>query len=401
MDVAIVGGGHNGLVAAAYLAKAGLDVHVFERRPFVGGAAITEELWPGFKFSTCAHMTHGIHPKIVRDLKLYERGMEAIPRKAGIQMRGDGGFFGPRDHDSPNNLTAEGKMTEEELEGERRYNAFKRTLREIFAPYRLRVPPTLEEVRAKVAGTSAADILEKALETPILELQDEYLPSGMLKDRYCTELGPNGRNPMAISSAYYSLNEPEEETGEKPPRDYVLGGIGVISRCMAEAAEEAGATLQVDAGVDGFLVEDGKVIGLKMSDGSEVRARAVASNLDPKRTFLKLLPPEHLDGGMRSRIEGLITNVSCYKFLAVISELPKWKDWDGDLERPGQGTVGLERRRETVAAAYDDLEAGRPPKAPIMNFSIPSVLDPSLTQPGYHTASVWIYPAPGKLAEGT
>lgn len=273
MDVAIGGGGHNGLVAAAYLAKAGLDVHVFERRPTVGGAAITEELWPGFQFSTCAHMTHGIHPKIVRDLKLYERGMKAIPREAGIQMRGDGTYFGPRDHASPNNLVAEGTLSGEELEGERQYNAFKRVLRETFAPYRLRVPPTLEEVRAKVAGTPAADILEKALKTPILALQDEYLPSEVLKDRYCGELACNGRNPLAISTAYYSLNEPEEETGEKPPRDYVLGGIGVISRCMAEAAEEAGAKLHVNAGVESFLVEKGKVVGMKMSDGSEVRAR--------------------------------------------------------------------------------------------------------------------------------
>ena len=189
VDVAIVGAGHNGLVAATYLAKAGLDVHLFERRPFVGGAAITEELWPGFHFSTCAHMIHGIHPRIIRDLRLYERGLEAIPRPGGLILRGDGTYYGPKDHDSPRNHMV--RLSADEREGQRRYGAFKRSLQEIFTRYRLQPPPSLDEVRAKVAGTPAAEVLEKALSTRLLDLHDEFFPPGVLRDRYV------GRGPRS------------------------------------------------------------------------------------------------------------------------------------------------------------------------------------------------------------
>ncbi len=394
-DVAIVGAGHNGLVAAAYLAKAGLDVHLFERRAFVGGAAITQELWPGFHFSTCAHMVHGIQPKIIRDLRLYERGLEIIPRPFRVYLRPDGDYWGPADHASPRNLAA--NHTAEEREALDRYDAFKETLNGIFGPYRLGPPPTLDEVRSKIAGTPAAEALEKALSTRVIELQDAFLPTENLKDWLVDEWASIGRNPIALKHAYSSLNLPEEETGEKPPNGNVKGGVGEVSRVMAEAAEEAGATIHVERAVEEILVESGQTVGLRLGDGTEVRSRIVISNLDPKRTFLKMIASEHLDGALRDRIEGLATQVSCYKLLAVTSELPRWKCWDGDPDQPSTGVVRLVVSRDGATAAFDDLEAGRPPKAPLINFTVPSTLDPSQTQPGYHTASVWVYPAPGQL----
>lgn len=400
-DVIIVGAGHNGLVAAAYLAQAGLRVDLFERRAFTGGSAITEELWPGFKFSTCAHMTHAIHPKIIRDLRLTERGLAMCTREGGLRLCADGTYYGPEDHDSPRNLATEGRLTAEEQEGARRYGEFKRTLNDTFAPYRLGPPPTLEAVRAKVAGTPAAEVLEQALTTRIRGLHEVFLPSEFLKEKYAGEGAAVGRNPLGLHLAYSSINRPEEGTGEEPPYGYPSGGMGVVSRVMEEASEEAGARVHVSRGVDRFLVEEGQVVGVRLEDGSEVRSRVVVSNLDPKRTFLKLLAPEHVEGGLRRRIEGLITHVSCYKFLAVISELPRWKAWDGDPDRPPMGSVVLGHSRAGIDAAYDDLEGGRAPEAPVVSFSIPSFTDPSLTQPGYHTASIWIYPAPARLREGT
>ncbi len=400
-EAIIVGGGHNGLTAAAYLAKAGLDVHIFERRPFVGGAAITEELWPGFHFSTCAHMTHGIHPKIIRDLRLYERGLEMCTRLGGIRMCPDGTYYGPSDHESPRNRITEEPLAKEEREAARKYGAFKRTLIDIFVPYRLQPPPTLDEVRAKVAGTPAAGVLERALTTRIRELQDAFLPTDNLKERHAGEGASVGRNPLAMHFAYGSINRPEEETGEAPPYGYPRNGMGAIPRMIAEAAQEAGVKIHVNQGVEQFLVEDGKTIGIRLSGGTEVRSRVVVSNLDPKRTFLKMLAPEHLDEGLRSRIEGLITHVSCYKFLAVITELPQYTAWDGDPDRPYMGSTMMGMTRAEIDAAYDDLDAGRPPETPVVSFSVPSFVDPSLTRPGYHTASIWIFPAPAKLSEGT
>lgn len=398
IDVAVVGGGHNGLVAATYLARAGLAVHVFERRPFTGGAAITEELWPGFKFSTCAHMVHGIQPKIYREFQLLERGMEVIPRQ-GIQVLPDGTYFGPKTHESPRNHALH--LSAAEREGQRRYGEFKNTLQRAISPYRLQPPPSLAEVRAKVAGTPAAAVLEKALTTRIYELQDEYLPDGPLKDRLAYEAGAAGRNPLAFQFAYASLNAVDEETGIKPPNGYVRGGVGVISQLFRESAEEAGVTIHTDHEVERFLVEGGSVTGIRLTGGEEIRSRVVASNLDPKRTFLRLMPEAHLDGGFRKRIAGLVTHVSCYKFLAVISELPQWRAWDGDPELPSKGAVVISLNREEMSACYDDLEAGVPPRKPLVSYSIPSAVDDSLTQPGYHTASIWIYAAPGKLRSGS
>lgn len=395
VDALVVGGGHNGLVAAAYLARAGLRVHVLERRPFVGGACITEELWPGFLFSTCAHMTHGIHPKVIRDLRLYERGLVIIPRPFSFQPQRDGTYWGPQDHESPRNRSCH--LTAAEREGQRQYGEFKRTLNDIFAPYRLRPPPTLGEVRARVAGTPAAMVLERALAARLSELHGELLPSDQLKDRHAGEKAAVGRDPLALSLAYASLNHPDEATGEAPPHGYVRGGMGVVSRLMAAAATEAGATIHVNHAVERLLVDRGRVIGVKLAGGREVRSRVVLSSLDPKTTFLRLVESEHLSGAFRRRVAGLITHVSCYKLLAVISELPRWRDWDGEPHLPSTGVVGLMRTRADVAAAYDDLEARRPPRAPAINVSVPSAVDPSLTRPGYHTASIWIYPAPARL----
>ncbi len=398
-DVAIVGAGHNGLVAAAYLAKAGLDVHLFERRALAGGAAATEELWPGFKFSTCAQIVSDFHPRIIRDLDLYDRGLEFLPRTGSLLPCRDGTYFGPRDHDSPKNRSL--RFTTAEREGQRRYNEFKRRLSGIFAPYRLQPPPTLGEVREEVAGTAAAGVLEKALTTRIYELQDEFLPTDILKDRFAFERVQAGRNPLALTLAYASFKEVDEETGQKPYSGYVKGGTGAMSRAIANAAEAAGAQVHLNREVRQFLVENDRVIGVKLEDGSEERAPVVVSNLDPKRTFLKLLPPEHLPEDFRGRIEGLITGISSYKLLAVVSQLPRWKDWDGDPELPSRGGVVLEWTRASAAAVYDDLEAGRPPARPAVSVSIPSVVDPGLTQTGYHTLTAWIYPAPSKLREGT
>jgi phytoene dehydrogenase-like protein len=399
VDIAVVGAGHNGLVAATYLARAGLRVSLFERRPFPGGACITEELWPGFKFSTCAHMTHGLHPRIIRDLDLYGRGMEVIPRPFNLYPLPNGSYWAPATHESPRNRASH--LTAEERDGQRRYGEFVRLLRATFAPYRLQVPPSLDEVRANVARTPAAAVLETALTARVWDVHDELLPSMQLRDRQAGARSSVGRNPLALALAFSSLDDVDEETGEKPPHGYVRGGMGVVTRLVADAAQEAGATIHVDHGVAGFLVEHGRVIGVRLENGTEVRSRIVLSNLDPKRTFLRMLEPEHVDARLRRRIEQLITQVSCYKLLGVVSELPQWKDWDGDMEEPARGVVVLGASRGEIAAAYDELEAGLPTRAPTISFSLPSGADPSLARPGYHTVSCYIYPAAGRLRRGT
>ena len=395
LDVAIVGGGHNGLTAAWYLARAGFRVGIFERRSFVGGAAITEELWPGYRFSTCAHMVHALDPGIQADLRLAERGMVEIPRTGSLVPMPDGEYWGPDDHKSPRNLSLQ--LTPDETEAERRYADMKRRLCELFAPYRMRPPPTLAEVRSDAAARGDGQVLEDALIRTVRQLRHRYLPTRRLRDRHAAEAAAIGHDPGALALAYGSIDLAGPGSGRTAHNGYIEGGIGVITSLMRQAVEEAGVAVHTDAEATTLLREDGAATGVRLADGTAVTARCVVSNLDPKRTFLRLVPPELTTAQLRHRVSALVTEVSCYKLLAAVDELPHWQAWDGDPALPSAGVVGLGRSEAVVDAAYADCAAGRPPAEPIVNFSVPSALDPTLAPEGRHTASVWIYPAPARL----
>ena len=400
-DALIIGAGHNGLVAATYLARAGLKVHVLERRSFVGGAAITQELWPGHHFSTCAHLMHGVHPKIFADFHLREEGLGWIEVAPTIYPQNDGTYFGSQDLDTPNNRFAAKRLTIDERKGEDNYNLFKTQLRQIFSPYRLQPPPTLEEIKKKINSREEKILMQKAMTSRIWELQEEFLPSQFQQDAYAHEGADVGHNPLALHFAYQSMDDPDTESGESPPQGFVQGGMGELSNILAKQAEEAGVVFHLDTEVEKILINKHTVVGLKLIDGTEIGSSMIVSNLDPKRTFLRLVPPEYLDQKFCSRLEKLITHVSCMKLLAVINELPQWKVWDGDPERPHQGAVRLNVSRAYVNAAYHDLAAGKPPRSPVISVNLPSFKDASLTQPGYQTASIWIFPAPAKLKSKT
>ncbi len=231
------------------------------------------------------------------------------------------------------------------------------------------------------------------------ELQDAFLPSPILRDNHAAEGAAINRNPQALILAYNSLSEPDEETGEAPPDAFVRRGMGEFTRLLAQAAEEAGVKIHTNQAVGFIIAHKGSIAGIQLVDGSDIICSKVVSNLDPKRTFLKLLAPDLLANSMRRRVEALTTDVSCLKLLAVIDELPEWKAWDGDPERPHRGAVRLGVSRHEVEKAYDDLEAGRPPASPILSFNMPSYQDASLTQPGCQTASIWIFPAPANLRD--
>ena len=402
-DIIVVGAGHNGLVAATYLARAGLEVHVVEKKPWVGGCAITEEVWPGFHFSTCAHLIHAIHPKIMRDFKLKDRGLRWVETAPTIYLREDGTYYGPPGHVSLRNRCAGNLQTAKEQKAEIDYNAFKLSLNRIFSPYRLCPPPSLEELMRKLEGTPEETILKRALETKLWDLQEQFLQSPMQLDQYAWEGAAFNRNPLALALAYSSIEEPEEGEGrgETPAVGYVKGGMGELSRLLLDNAREAGATVHCNQAVSRFIVEGKAVTGVVFSDGGEMRAPRVLSNIDPIQTFTHLVSGQHFPAGFRQRLQEIRSNVSCLKLLAVVKELPKWTHWDGDPDRIHEGALRLGVSRRQVSAAYDDLEAGRPPARPIMSVNFPSFKDASLAQKGFHTASVWIFPASAQLREGS
>ncbi len=398
-DVLIVGAGHNGLVAAYYLAQAGLQVEVLERRDFPGGGVVTQELWPGYHFMTCAHVLHGVPPKIMRDFRFAERDFETIPRPFALYPHLDDTYWCTVDHDSPRNLNMQ--LTPEERQQEKEYSEFKDMLCRIFVPYRLQPPPSLEQIRADVAGTPAEAVLQRAISSRVSQVQDHFLKTDRLKEKHAEERSSVEQDPLALSIAYDSINYPEEGTGECPPTGYVRGGMKNFTRILLEGCEEVGVKVHLNHCVQEFLVQDESVIGVKLDDGREMRAPTTVSNLDPKQTFLKLISPEHLDKNFRDRVAGLVTAISCMKFFGVVNELPRWKAWDGDPLLPGKGCVMIGISRQGIREAHADLKAGRPPRMPVISLNIPSESDPTITQSGHHTISCFIYPAASRLAERT
>ncbi|MBL4575067.1 MAG: NAD(P)/FAD-dependent oxidoreductase [Opitutaceae bacterium] len=357
MDVAIIGTGHNGLITAYYLAKQGLDVHLFEKRDFTGGATLTEELWPGYKFSTCAHLLHLFHPRILNDLDLVKRGLEVLPRsKKNLHMKSHNTYWGLPEDNSPRNLLSNSNLSKEERKSIEKYETFKATLRKASSPYRLKLPPTMDQIRADLGSDQL--VLDQAMNSTMKDLRDHFFPSQLLKDFYADEAAPVNRNPSALFLAYASMASPDDETGELPANGYVKGGLGALAAILTEAAIEAGATVHTGKAVEKIMVEGKKAVGIRLEDGTEIRSRIVVSNLDPKTTFLKILPEDSVDPDIKQRIGALRTNVSCYKLLAAVSELPQWEAWDGDPIEPSRGGVRLNVSEAEISASYDSLEAG-------------------------------------------
>ena len=402
VDVAVIGAGHNGLVAACYLARAGLSVRVVERRAGFGGATLNEELWPGYVFSTGAHLLHAVPASIARDLRLAERGLRLVPRDEAVYLHADGTYHANPSLDRPNNRIGRSRLTDAELTGLERYSAFKRELLALVRPFLLQSPPSMDELRRWARGTPAEDVLRLATSRTLWEVQDQFLPTDRLREAFATEASAVTENPLAFALAYGAIDAPDPITGERPLFGFVRGGMGRLAEVLVDAAREAGAQLQDQSPVARIVVEAGAVRGLQMEDGRLLGCRAVLSSADPKVTFLRLLTDADVGADLRQRVAGLVTHVSCTKLLAAISELPRWTAWDGtDPDEPSRGSMQFDMTRASVRACYADLEAGRPPRRPMLSFNVPSVLDPTLAPPGHHTASIYVYPAPARLAVGS
>lgn len=394
-DVMVLGGGHNGLVAAGYLARAGLKTVVLEARERAGGGAYTEELWPGFYFSTCAHLLHAMPPKLFRDFHLEAHGVEVVAREAPILVRNDGTYYGPEDHDSERNRGFLDRWVPGQLGQKTAYETFKEVLVEQFAPYRLGIFPDRERF-LKSLNPDSRKVIHQAMGQRLNELQEQLMPDRLVRERFAVEGRAIEADPGALSLAYGCMDA--EYPGEgKPPHGFVRGGMGHISDALTRELEAAGGEIRTGCPVNEILIEKGRCVGVRLADGSEVRTDLIFSSLDPKQTFLGLISSEWLPEGLEKQLRELPTEVSCLKLLAVLSELPQWSVWDGDAERAHAGSMMLNATPEAVADSYADLEVGAPPRSPVMSFNLPSYRDPSLVREGYHTASVWIYPAGARL----
>jgi phytoene dehydrogenase-like protein len=414
-DLIVIGGGHNGLVTAAYLARAGVKVLVLERREVLGGACVTEEIWPGYKVSTAAYVNSLLRPEIIRDLELKRHGFQMLPRNpSSFTPFPDGRslLLGP---DKALTHREVSKFSAKDADALPKYEAMLERVADFLEPTLVQTPPNPWSLRpgnlvqlAKLGlaflklghdGQKAVEILTGAA-TPIL---DRWFESEQLKVTLATDaiIGAMA-SPSMPGTAYVLFHHVMGECdGARGVWGYVRGGMGGISNAIAAAAREKGAEIRTNAEVAKILVKDGAVRGVALADGTEILAPKVASGVDANVTFLKLMSAGDLPADFVQAVRHIdYASASC-KINIALSELPDFTALPGTAPGPQhRGTIHISPTMEYIERAYDDAKYGYPSKQPIIEATIPSVLDDTLAPPGKYVMSMFTQYFPYKLAPG-
>ena len=396
----IVGAGHNGLVAANYLARAGARVLVLERRHFVGGACITEELFPDFRVSSCSYICHMLQGKVIDDLELRKHGLAIHPVDPFRFQPFPSGNYMLRWHNEANNTDEVARLSPGDMDGYRRFQDFMSRAAGILHRYFLEEPPTLAQVTADVRGTADEAVWERMLTGNMRDLVEEHFQSPEVRAVFIdAEDARDPRAPGSIMSVAYVVTDLFTE-----PHNLGIphGGMGGITQAMARAAESLGAEIRTNTPVDRILVRDGRAVGVQLADGERIEADVVLSNADPKRTFLSLMDEGQIGPDLVRRARRLKTDVSYLKFHAALDELPDFTRYLGDrYDENYLVQVRICPSVDYFQQSADDARAGLPSSAPVMHIQIPSVLDRSLAPEGKHVMSIWVLYAPVKPSNGT
>lgn len=412
-DAIIVGGGHNGLVSAAYLAKAGKNVLVLERRHVLGGAAVTEELYPGFKFSVFSYVVSLFRPHIIRELELSKHGLELIPLECSFLPLPDGDSLC---------RWADPHLTRSEIA------RFSKKDSEVYPEFGLSMMKVAHFVKRIIdnpapdplsknpmelmklvglgrhlqgAGADLAYLHLKMLTMSAVDFLDLWFESEVLK------------SPMSVSgiigtflgvrspgTAYVLLHHYMGEIdGAFRSWGFSKGGTGQVSLAVASAARAAGAEIRTEAPVERLVVKNGRCEGVVLEGGEELHAAAVFSSVDPNRTFLGLVGEEHLDSDFTAQVKRYKLRGSSGKVNLALDTLPDF------VSRPGQGPhlrgdIAIAPSIDYLERAYDQAKYGDFSERPYLNVVIPSLVDPSVAPPGKHVMSIFVQYAPYALKEG-
>ena len=412
-DAIVVGAGHNGLTTAAYLARAGMKVLVVERRSQVGGAAYSDPREGGFTFTSCSYVCSLFRPEIIRDLQLGKHGLQILPFEGAVNLGRDRQYLGLfSDHDRTRREIARHSPRDAEA-----YDIFSAdVLRQcrFIRPMLLESPPDPTIGRLQDVGDLArlgkrfAAMGEKAMYDTLrlwtsssAAFLDRYFECDLLKGAMAggsiigTALGP-----YSPGTAYVLLHHLMGDVdGTIGAWGYARGGMGAISHALADAVREAGGEIRTDAEVVQFLTEGDDVTGVALASGEEIRARSVVSNLDPKRTYLNLMPREALPGEFRNSIDQFKIRGSSGKLNIALDRAPSFEAIS-HLPELEKGTVTIGPDVEYVERGYDDWKRGTWSKEPFLDISVPSFIDPTVAPAGKHMVTVFVQYVPPTLADG-
>ena len=412
-DAIVIGAGHNGLTNACYLAKAGLSVVVLERNPYIGGAAVSRELYPGWTYSNCSYVCSLLRPEIVRDLDLPRYGLQVVPYEGACTFMENGDYLASYPNHEANRREI-ARHSPRDAEAYERYALAVMRQCRFIKPLLMRRPPDPTSFAPRDLGELLYllrrfnDLGEEHMyETlrfwtmSIAEYLEEFFECDVVKATLAgsgiigTALGP-----YSPGSAYVLLHHYMGEVdGTIGAWGFSRGGMGAITQAMAAALQDMGGEIRSDAEVVQVQVKDGRTTGVVLANGEEVTARTVVSNLDVKRTFLKIVEASDLPSDFVEQVKRFKIRGSSGKLNIALDGLPSFPAVPADSPAL-RGDLHCVDTLERLERAYDDWKAGTWSRDPYVDMLIPTQTDPTMAPPGKHMMTVFVQYAPPKLAEG-
>jgi phytoene dehydrogenase-like protein len=402
-DAIVVGAGHNGLVTAAYLGRAGLKTLLLERRQVVGGAAVSQHPWPGYTVSTLSYVLSLMPPEIIDDLELRRHGLHLYPMAADYYVPFPDGSHLLLTKDDAQAQAQIRRLSPKDAEAWPRFNAYLARVARVFRPLLGMTPPRLGAKsprdlldlarlgwRMKGLDVKGTADLVKVMTLSVAELLDEWFESAQVKAARCVSgaIGTYG-GPFTPGTAYVLLHHYIGEVdGQMAEWAFVRGGTGALCEAIAADAREHGAEIRTGVSVLRILAGPAGATGVALSDGTELHARVVISNAHPKLTFCDLVEPALLPEDFMTAIRRYKSRSGTVKVNLALGELPRFKGLsDADSALASRSFIQLCHSVEYLERAFDDAKYGRPSVAPYSDGVIPSVVDDSLAPAGKHLMS--------------
>jgi phytoene dehydrogenase-like protein len=409
-DVIIIGGGHNGLVTAFYLAKAGYKPLVLERRAQTGGAAITEEFSPGFRCSTLAHSAGPLLPEIVNDMQLARHGLKLVTPEVAVTALSPDGRALVLYNDAVRAAQEISKFSPKDAE---RYPVFQQSLekiRRVISDALRLAPPNIDDPsRGDLwamlqTGRALRKLGKKDMyrllrwgPMAVADLVAEFFETELLRATVAARgIFGTAMGPWSAGSSLVLLIRAAGDPHPAGSSFFAIGGTGAITQAMSAAAKEAGAEIRTSAEVKEVLVKDGIATGVALAGGEEISAKAVISNADPRRTMLTLVDPTHLTPDFVMKLQNYRMPGTVAKVNLALSGLPTFTALDGN-DAALRGRIHIGPEIDYLERAFDESKYGNFSPHPYLEVTIPSLTDPSLAPTGKHVMSIYMQYAPFKL----